>query len=67
MKKISQQKRAFAKLQKSYGLKHPIQIKQRIILNHVLAIAQAVHGDDERNRKLMRMYKAQFKLCESQE
>lgn len=64
---MEKQKRAFAKLQKSYGLTDPAQIKERIILNNVLAIAQAVHGDDENNRRLMRIYESQFKLCEMQE
>lgn len=63
----SNQQRAFAALQKQYGLKHPTQIKQRIILEQLLAIALVVFGDDKANRRVIERYRRQFKICESAE
>jgi hypothetical protein len=60
-------KRAFASLQKSYGLRTVDQIKSRIIWAHLAQIVVSLFGDSARNRRLKNEYEHQWRILEAEE
>ena len=57
----------FTKLQKSYGLHTPRQIKARIIWNHLISLTLATFGNSADTRQRLSRYDLHFRTAEAEE
>lgn len=57
----------FSKIQKSYGLRSPRAIKERILWKHIKMVSLSLFGDTPENKKLMAQHDLHWSIAEREE